>query len=343
MGVLALGQRGVPGVVQGCAVCLLADLAECLPRAGGRAAVMLLQIGFVASQINVLAYARVLVFIQIGPLAPVVISIAAVILTALYALCQCHAGGRAAGVRFGFLLPADAGALVVAVVHFRPVAVAVRRLILPLGAAGAGVIMGVLALGQGGGPIVAQGLGIPPDELSAAGPVAILAFRAAVQAGGGGVAVLHLPAVVVQDMVSARDLQLFQRHRFPVALPLEQQAASGALIVRLVPVRFAGGSLAGHGFIGMVVEVGIAGFQSVQRDIRVLTSVIDAFKQLAAETAFPVRFDHGLCAGSGLHFLICQLMLIVAVFLIAPFAFRPGRAGGRTAVMLFKFIIGVTH
>ena len=71
----------------------------------------------------------------------------------MYGLCL--AGGRAAGMGFGFLLPAGAGAFVGAIVHIRPV-VGMRRFVLFRVTTGAGVVMGVAAVGQGGSPVMAE-------------------------------------------------------------------------------------------------------------------------------------------------------------------------------------------
>ena len=145
----------LPAVVVGVflTVFLIAYAAGGLAYAGGRAAAVLrfVLLGGAARRfalVPVLALAR-------GPSRiPIVIGFIAIFRFAVCALGFCLAGSRAAGMGFGFLLPAGAFALVVAVVHFRPVFVDVRRFVLFRVTAGAGVIMGVAAVRQGGGPVV---------------------------------------------------------------------------------------------------------------------------------------------------------------------------------------------
>ena len=80
----------------------------------------------------------------------------AVVCIALLAMRLTAALVRPAVVmRFGGLRAAGAGAFVGAIVHIRPV-VGMRRFVLFRVTTGAGVVMGVAAVGQGGSPVMAE-------------------------------------------------------------------------------------------------------------------------------------------------------------------------------------------
>ena len=84
----------------------------------------------------------------------------AVVVAALFTMGLVIAEGRPPVVmRFRGGRAASAFALAGIVVHIGP-AVAVGCLVFPLGAAGAGVVMGGIALGPGGGPVVIQGVSV---------------------------------------------------------------------------------------------------------------------------------------------------------------------------------------